>query len=428
MTDEISAEDDLLFVGYGIEAPEYKWNDFKGMDVTGKVLVALVNDPDPRVAKFGGESMTYYGRWAYKLEMARRKKAKGIILIHHEREATYDWSVVRNSWVGERFTFADQKDPPLEIYAWIRHTALDEVLKASGLNYEGLKRMSENRKFKPVKLPLKVKASFRQKAREAVCHNVIGVIPGADPILKDEAVIFTGHYDHFGIGLPDESGDRIYNGALDNASGTAALICLARAFAESPIKPKRTLIFMPVTGEELGLLGSTWFVEHPTLDLKKIAMVINKDCMNHFGRRAACSAFPVEYSTALPEVQKLVEAEGLKLTTRTTDPWGGSFRSDHFPFAARGVPAMSVGMSGAFLDRTEESVKAARDQIGFTYHQASDEIHPAWVYDGVLQELELLFRLGRHWADGAVKPAMTIERDNPFWATRIWYGLETLSK
>lgn len=424
MNESIELDDDLLFVGYGIEAPEYKWNDFKGLDVAGKVLVALVNDPDYSATRFGSESMTYYGRWAYKLEMARRKKAKGIILIHHDREATYGWSVVRNSWVGERFTFADQKDPPLEMYAWMSHKALDEALKAKGLNYEGLKKMAEKRKFKPFTLPLHLKASFRQTAREAVCHNVIGVMPGSDPVLKDEFIIYTGHFDHFGIGLPDESGDTIYNGALDNASGTAALICLARAFTQSPIKPKRTVIFMPVTGEELGLMGSTWFVEHPTLDLGKIAMVINKDCMNHFGRLDACSAFPVEYSTALPDVQKLVVEKGLKLVTRTTDPWGGSFRSDHFPFAARGVPAISLGMTGTHLDRTGEEVKAARDQIGYTYHQPSDEIHPAWVYDGVLQELDLLYALGRYWADGAVKPSLSFEKDNPFKATRRWYGLE----
>ncbi len=423
MAEEISADDELLFVGYGIEAPEFKWDDFKGRSVEGRIIVALVNDPDFKSTRFGGESMTYYGRWTYKLEMARRKKAKGILLIHHESEATYDWSVVRNSWLGERFTFADQKDTPLQIYSWIAHNALERALKGTGLDYATLKNKADSRRFKPMALPLRLKASFRQKARRADCHNVIGVIPGSDPLLKDEIVLYTGHFDHFGIGLPDKTGDRIYNGALDNASGTAALICLARAFAWSPLKPKRTVAIMPVTGEEMGLLGSTWFVEHPPFDLKKIAMVINKDCMNHFGKHDSFSAFPVEYSSALADVQKIADSAGLTLLTRSVDKSGGAFRSDHFPFVARGVPAMSVGMGGKFLDRSEDEIKEVRRKIGFTYHQASDNVHPLWVYDGVLQELDLLYTLGRHWADGAAKPTLTIDRNNPFWATQVWYGL-----
>lgn len=423
MAEEIAIDDELLFVGYAIEAPEYRWDDFKGRSVAGKILVALVNDPDFQATRFGGESLTYYGRWAYKLEMARRKKAKGIVLVHHEREATYDWSVVRNSWLGERFTFADQKDAPLQVYSWITHTALDRALQGTGLDYASLKKRADSRRFKPMALPLRLKASFRQQVRRADCHNVIGVIPGCDPLLKDEIVLYTAHYDHFGIGLPDQAGDRVYNGALDNASGTAALICLARAFAQSPLKPGRTVAFMAVTGEEMGLLGSTWFVEHPPFDLQRIAMVINKDCMNHFGRRDSFSAFPVEYGSALADVQRIAAAKGFTLQTRSVDKSGGAFRSDHFPFAARGVPAMSLGMGGKFLDRSEEEVRQARARIGFTYHQASDNIHPLWVYDGVLQELDLLYVLGRHWADGAAKPSLARGGDNPFRAAQAWYGL-----
>jgi len=343
---DISLDEDLLFVGYAIEAPEYKWNDFKGLNVEGKILVALVNDPDDKTCQFGNESLTYYGRWAYKLEMARRKKAKGIILIHHDREATYNWSVVRNSWAVERLLFDEQKDQPLLLQAWISHQALDRALLDSGLDYGSLKKKAENRKFKPMALPLRLKAVFKQVVRQADCHNVIGMIPGTDPQLKEEAVIYTAHFDHFGVGLPDDTGDRIYNGALDNASGTAALICLARAFATAPLKPKRTVIIMPTTGEELGLLGSTWFVEHSPLDLKKIAMVINKDCMNHFGSRDSFSAFPIEYCSAMKVVNEIGVTKGLKLLMRSVDTAGGAFRSDHFPFAARGVPAMSLSMSG----------------------------------------------------------------------------------
>ena len=422
-TDMVMLDDELWFVGYGIEAQEYNWDDFKGLDVAGKVLVVLVNDPEHQSTGFGTESLSYYGRWAYKLEMARRRKAKGVILIHHEREATYNWSVVRNSWSVERLLFRETGDQALTMQAWLSHTALNRALTSSGLDYLALKKMADSRKFRPMKLPLQLKTTFRQEVRQAECSNVVGIIPGVDPQLKNEAVVYTGHYDHFGIGLPDETGDRIYNGALDNASGTAALICLARAFAMSPVRPKRTVIFLPTTGEELGLLGSTWFVTHSPWPLNQIAMVINKDCMNHLGRRDSVAAFPVEYSSALKEVRDIADARGLKLLTQSHDPWGGAFRSDHFPFAARGVPAISLGMSGAYLDRSEEEIKKVQKAIGYTYHQPSDEVHKAWVYDGVLQELELLYALGRHWADGAVKPSLNIERDNPYWATRIWYGL-----
>ena len=422
--ERISLEEDLLFVGYGIQAPEFRWDDFKGVDVAGKVLVALVNDPDHEKTGFGDESLTYYGRWSYKQEMARRRGAKGIILIHHDREATYGWPVVRNSWAGERMLLEDQADQLLLLQAWISHQALDRALQGSGLDYVELKKRADNRRFKPFKLPLRLAAEFSQQYRRALCHNVIGVIPGTDPELSGEAVIYTGHFDHLGIGLPDEKGDVIYNGASDNASGTAALLCLARAFMQAPEKPRRTIMFVPVTGEELGLLGSTYFVENPPLPLEKIAVVLNKDVMNHFGKREGFSAFPLEYSSALPEVESLTARLGLRLFTRTADPAGGSFRSDHFPFAARGVPAMSIGFRGRFTERSDEELRAAREQIGYTYHQPNDEIHPAWVYDGVLQELDLLYTLGRHWADGAVKPRLTIDKNNPYWATRIWYGLQ----
>ncbi len=422
---EIVCQDGLLFVGYGIEAPEYKWDDFKGVDVAGKVLVVLVNDPDYERTHFADKSMSYYGRWVYKLEMARRKRAKGIILLHHEREATYNWAVVRNSWSVERMLADDQKEQPLLFQAWVNHAALDRALDGTGLNYALLKKKADNRRFRPMELPLRLHVEFRQMYRQAECHNVIGVIPGTDERLQDEAVIYTAHFDHFGIGLPDKTGDRIYNGAMDNASGTAALLCLARAFMQHPVKPKRTVMIMPVTGEELGLLGSTWFVEHAPLKLNDIAVVINKDCMNHFGRRDSFSAFPAEYSSILQVVEEIGKSKGLKLITRSVDPWGGSFRSDHFPFAARGIPAISLGMAGGFENRSEDDVRRTMEQVGSTYHQPNDEIHSAWVYDGVIQELDLLYSLGRHWADGGVKPMMRVDKSNPFWATQVWYGLRS---
>ena len=414
---------DLWFVGYGITAPEYKWDDFKGFDPRGRILVCLVNDPDPAVSGFADESLTYYGRWTYKIEMARRRGARALIMIHTDREATYGWDVVQTSWTGERIAFHEPRSHHLQAVAWIRHTAVNRALKPLGLNYAQLKAMADRRDFRPMPLKTRIQAGFTQTHRTLECANVIGILPGTNPALKQEAVLYTAHYDHLGRGLPDAQGDDIYNGALDNASGTAAVLCLAGAFARADTKPQRTLVFMPVTGEELGLYGSTWYARHPVIPLERTAVVINKDCMNHFGRRSEFSAFPVEYSTALDQVRRIGEKLGLTLKTHSVDRGGGAFRSDHFPFAARGVTALSVGMRGDFMDLSADQVKEIRTKIGPTYHRTCDEVHPLWRYDGVLQELQLLYRLGRHWADGAPRPQMDTLGQNPFSATRRWYGL-----
>lgn len=419
----IDLNGELWFVGYGITAPEYKWDDFKRFDPRGRVIVCLVNDPDPVKTGFADESMTYYGRWTYKIEMARRRGAKALIMIHTDREATYGWNVVQTSWTGERIAFRESRPHHLDAVAWIRDTALNRALQGEGLDYEKLKAMADARDFRPISLKTTIKARFEQTHRTLECANVIGILPGADPELAQEAVVFTAHYDHLGRGLADESGDDIYNGALDNASGTAAVLCLARAYAQASAPPRRTLVFMPVTGEELGLLGSTWYARHPVIPLDRTAVVINKDCMNHLGRRKGFSAFPVEYSTAREEVSEIGKKMGLELGIHAVDRGGGAFRSDHFPFAARGVTALSVGMRGEPLDLTADQVKALREKIGPTYHRPCDEIHPLWRYDGVLQELELLYRLGRHWADGAARPRLESKKDNPFSATRRWYGI-----
>lgn len=418
----LEIEGDLWFAGYGITAPEYRWDDFKGFDPRGKILVVLVNDPEPESTGFGDESLTYYGRWTYKIEMARRRGARALIMIHTDREATYGWNVVQTSWTGERISFREHREHRLDAVAWIRHTAVNRALNALGLNYDKLKAMADRRDFRPIRLKTRLHARFDQTHRAIDCANVIGILPGSDPNLRGEAVIYTAHYDHLGRGLPDDGGDDIYNGALDNASGTAAVLCLARAFAGAQTRPRRTIVFMPVTGEELGLLGSTWYTRHPVIPLDKTAVVINKDCMNHYGRRNAFSAFPVEYSTALERVRRIGDGLGLKLETHSVDRGGGAFRSDHFPFAARGVTALSVGLRGDSTDLSAEQVKSIRDAIGPTYHRPNDEVHPLWRYDGVIQELELLYALGRHWADGAPMPRLQTEKANPFSSTRRWYG------
>lgn len=420
----INAAGDLLFAGYFIKAPEYKWDDLKNTNFENKIIVVLVNDPDFKKTGFGSESMTYYGRWIYKLEMARKQKVKGIFLIHHKREATYEWHVVETINRGESLKFKGKSSNPLTFSSWISHQTINRILKGKGLDYEKLKQLAEKRTFKPFSLKTKVEVHFKQRYRTVKSANVIGTIPGCDPILKKETVIYTAHFDHLGVGKADQTGDTIYNGAWDNASGTAAVICLARAFSQNPTPPKRTMVFLAVTAEELGLLGSYYYVTNPIFPLKNSVLVINKDCMNHYGKRSGFSAFPVEYSTALEDVKKIGEKLGLKLFKRTKDTGGSAFRSDHFPFASRGITALSIYLKGENLSISKEEEDKIKKEIGSTYHRPNDEIHPLWRYDGVIQEIQLLYQLGRHWADGASKPILKMTRDNPYLSTMRWYNID----
>lgn len=410
--EKVSHESELLFVGYGIEAPEFNWDDYKGVDVAGKTLVMLVNDPDLEKTGFGSESLSYYGRYTYKEEIARAKGAAGLILLHTDETATYGFEVIQSSWTTEQITFEGEPKNPLVAKAWLSQPAIDKALAAVNLSYDKLKTMADSREFKPMPLGLTMKISFEQKLREMTSPNVIGILPGTSK--KDEAVLYTAHYDHLGIGIPDESGDNIYNGAMDNASGTAAVICLARAYSQSP-PPERSVLFIAVTGEESGLLGSSYYAEHPIFPLEKTAVAINKDVVNLLGETTAFSAFPVQYSDAIDAAREIGRGMDLDMRVLEVDRGGFSFRSDHFPFAARGVVAMSVGLAGDYRNLTKEEVTEIRRKIGRTYHSPSDEVSPLWRYDGALQELKLLYRLGRHWADGAPIPHM--KPDNPFIAT-----------
>lgn len=410
--EEINYSGDLLFVGYGIEAPEFGWDDYKGVDVTGKTLVMLVNDPDYEKTGFSGESLTYYGRYGYKQQIARLKGARGLILLHSDETATYGFQVVQTSWSNESFFFEGEPANPLELVCWITSPAINEILASQDLSFDKLKEKADSSEFQPFELTATIDISLKQNVRTISSPNVIGILPGSQR--PDEYVIITGHYDHLGVGIPDAEGDTIYNGAMDNASGIAGIICLARAFGERT-PPARTLVFFANTGEESGLMGSTYYMEHPPFPLENTIVAINKDVMSLYGRRDGFSAFPAQYSTAVADLEEIGERLGLNHRTVTVDRSGYAFRSDHFPFAARGVVAMSVGLSGKNLSLTDEEMKKIRQAVGRTYHQPSDEVHPLWRYDGVMQELELLYIVMNHWAGDAPKPEMTGE--NPFFST-----------
>lgn len=417
MENAVTLDDELIFVGYGIVAPEFNWDDYKGVDITGKTVVMLVNDPDFAKTGFGSESLTFYGRWTYKEIIASARGAKALILLHTDESAAYGMNVVRSSWTIERISFADDPRAPLMLKAWVSQPAADKVLAAVNLSYAQLKEKAESRDFKPFPLGLRVVSSFNQTCRTTTSPNVAGILPGTT--MKDEVVVFTGHYDHLGIGMPDAEGDTIYNGASDNASGTAAIICLARAFAQGPA-PQRTLVFLAVTGEESGLLGSDWYAAHPVFPLDKHVVAINKDVVNLLGATKGFGAAPVQYSDALPVVTEIGKSLGLDIFVSEVDRGGGAFRSDHFPFAARGIVAMSVGLRGEYRNLSQDQVAEIRKKIGYTYHQPNDEVSPHWNYDGAMLELNLLWRLGRHWADGAPKPQL--KEGNPYEATMRLFG------
>jgi hypothetical protein len=406
---QIALGGDLLFVGYGIEAPEYGWDDYKGLDVHGKVIVMLVNDPDFEKTGFGSESLTYYGRWTYKEEIARIKGAAGLILLHTDQTATYPFTVVQASWGVERCDLQGTILNPLTIKGWVSQPAIDKALAFVGLSYAALKDKADNKDFQPIPLGIRADVAFEQDYREFNSPNVIGILPGTN--LADEAILYMAHYDHFGIGHP-VNGDAIYNGATDNASGTAAVICLARAFAQDPKPPRRSIIFMATTGEEKGLLGSEYYSAKPVIPMEKTIIALNKDCCNFYGLRDGLSAFPIQFTNALPEFQKVASEMGLQLQIGGADIGGGAFRVDSFPLCARGVIGLSISTGGKNLTFTDEQMKKFRDTVGPWYHQPNDEIYPFWNYEGIIQELNILYKLGTHYADGA--PAPKLNPDNPF--------------
>jgi len=400
---------DLLFVGFGIDAPEFAWDDFKGTDVRGAVLVMLLNDPDFEATGFGSESLTYYGRYTYKEEIARRKGARGVILLHTDASATYPFQVVRTSNGAERMAIDGSIEAPLAFKAWIARPAADRALALVGESYEKLVEEASRREFRPRALGLRADVEFEQSVRRFTSPNVVGILPGAER--PDEAVVFLAHYDHLGIGRPVE-GDSIYNGAIDNASGTAALLCLAQVFARSPEPPTRTLVFVATTAEEKGLLGAEYFAAHPAVPLERTILAINKDCCSFSGRREGFGAFPIQFTDAVPVFEKLGEEMGLPLQVGGVDRGGGAFRMDTFPFCARGVVGLSLGLGGKNLSLTEEEAAAIAKKVGPWYHQPNDEIHDHFRYDGILQELEILYHVGRHFADGGVRPRLL--EGNPF--------------
>jgi Zn-dependent M28 family amino/carboxypeptidase len=400
------ADSPVVFVGYGITAPEAGWDDYAGLDVHGKTVIFLVNDPDWQTktagkdaGPFEGRAMTYYGRYTYKFEEAARHGAAAAFVVHDTEPAGYGWNVITTSWTGPQIDLdsPDKGMGRVGVEGWITRAAAERMLSAGGKDLGALTKAAQTKGFRAVPLPLTASASLTNTITHSASQNVIGVIPGS--IRPDETVFFTAHWDHLGRCPADKTGDDICNGAVDNASGDAGLLALAGAFAHGP-KPERTIAFMAVTGEESGLLGSRWYAEHPIYPLALTAGGVNMDGMNVGGRTRDIVLRGGPKSSLDDLIGAMAKGQGRYVAPESSPEKGGYFRSDHFSFAKVGVPMVSAG-SG--VDRrdggTAAGQAAADDYTAHRYHQPSDNYDPKWDWSGAVEDLDLYYAVGRKLAD-----------------------------
>jgi Zn-dependent M28 family amino/carboxypeptidase len=406
----------IVFVGYGVVAPEYNWDDYKGLDVAGKVLIMLVNDPpvpDPRHPSrldpkmFKGNAMTYYGRWTYKYEIAAQKKAAGVLVVHETEPAGYPWAVPKGSFTIENFDLVakDKNMSRVNIEGWITEPRTRELLAKLGMNFDALKKAARRRDFKPVELKAQARLNLEQKIRFIDSHNVVAKLEGFDPKVRDEYVIYTAHWDHLGVGLPDQSGDKIYNGALDNASGCAAVLEIARAFKTLPNPPRRSILFLSVTAEEKGLIGSKYYAENPIYPLEKTLANINIDGINQWGRTRDITVIGLGNSTLDDVLRKAATEKGRVLRPDPEPEKGFYYRSDHFSFAKQGVPALDPSDGVEFIGKPRGWGQQKRDEYtDKDYHKPSDEIKPDWDLSGAVDDSRLLMTVGYRVADAPEYP------------------------
>ncbi|WP_299991022.1 M28 family metallopeptidase [uncultured Pontibacter sp.] len=407
---------DLVFVGYGIVAPEYGWDDYKGVDVKGKTIVMLINDPpipnpdNPEQLDstiFGGKGMTYYGRWTYKYEIAAEKGAAAAIIIHETGPAGYPYEVVSGSWSRENFDIsnAGKNMDRLSVESWITEEKARELFTASGNSFEKLKNAAAQKGFKPVPLNAKANFSLKNQLREVESRNVIAKLEGSDPNLKDEYVVYTAHWDHLG---KDEKlqGDQIYNGAMDNASGTAGLIELAKAFTQLPEKPKRSILFLAVTAEEKGLLGSKYYASNPLYPLNKTLANINMDVLNPYHPTEDVIVIGYGNSDLEDVLAEEARTQNRRIVPEASPEKGSFYRSDHFEFAKQGVPALYAKSGIVARDQPADFITKKQEQYTAEhYHKVGDEVYDDWNLDGAVEDLQLYFRVGYRVANGTSYPA-----------------------
>ncbi len=409
----------LVFVGYGVKAPERNWDDFKGVDLKGKIAVVLINDPDFETGKgdFDGVGMTYYGRWTYKYEEGARQGALGVLVVHETAPASYGWDTVANANANTMFDVV--RDTPRSAHptleGWIQRDLATELFKHAGLDFEALKKQAQTRGFKPVELEnQRLSASYQVKSDLITSHNVVALLEGSKH--PNETLIYSAHWDHIGVGKPDARGDTIFNGALENASGTAALLELARGFAKGP-KPERSVVFLAVTAEEKGLLGSEFYASKPLYPLDTTVAVINMDGMNPFVPSRDFGIYGTAKLELLDQLKCVAAQFKLRYTPDPKPQAGYFFRSDHFSFAKRGVPALWYAAGQDWeVGGVAAGKAAADDYTAKRYHQQGDEWQPDWTFAGAARDLGVLYALGQQLADSRQWPNWS--QDSEFRATR----------
>lgn len=406
---------DMVFVGYGVVAPEYGWDDYKGLDVRGKTIVMLINDPqvpdpsDPTKLDdkmFKGKAMTYYGRWTYKYEIAAQKGAAAAVIIHETAPAGYPYEVVSGSWSRENFDIQtpDKNMGRAAVESWITTDRAKELFTATGQDFDALKKAALSKDFKPVALDAKANMTVKNTIREINSNNVIGKLEGADPTLKNEYVIYTAHWDHLGRD-PNLKGDQIYNGALDNASGVATMLEIAEAFTKLATPPKRSILFLAVTAEEKGLLGAKYYAENPLYPLNKTLANINKDGVNQWGRTTDITMVGDDNSTLVDLLREAANAQHRAVNPDPESEKGFYYRSDHFEFAKQGVPALYTDAGINYEGKDAAFSKKKRDEYTDNdYHKVSDEIKPDWDLTGAIDDAQLLMMIGYRVAQGDKYP------------------------
>jgi Zn-dependent M28 family amino/carboxypeptidase len=403
VVEQIDLDGELVFVGYGAVAAEYQWDDFKDVDVRDKVLLFLVNDP-PVENLFGGKAMTYYGRWTYKFETAAARGAAGALVIHETGPAGYPWGVVGSSPYGESFDLAtaDKNMGRARVEGWIQRGATEEIFRMAGLDFEAEKEKAATKEFRPVSLGIRAQTSFANSLRNVNSRNVLARVEGAES--PDEVIIYTAHWDHLG---KDESltGDKIYNGAYDNASGTAALLEIAANFGRLSPPPRRSVLFLAVTAEEQGLLGSRLYASNPLYPLEKTVAVINMDGVNVWGRTNDLTVVGMGQSTLDDLAARMASEQGRVLKPDAEPEKGFYYRSDHFEFAKVGVPSFDPDDGVDFLGRPEGwGIEAREKYTSEHYHQVSDEVRDDWDLSGMVEDCALFFRMGQELASGTDWP------------------------
>ncbi len=405
---------DVVFAGYGVEAPEYNWDDFKGMDVKGKTILVLVNDPavpdpsnpgalDPKM--FGGKAMTYYGRWTYKMEEAARKGAAAVFVIHETGPAGYPFSVVQGN-LEEKFDLVtpNKNMDRAAIEGWITLDAAKKILKMGGQDFDTLKKQAATRAFKPVDLGIQASMAIHNELRTIDSRNMVAKLEGSDPAVKDEYVIYTAHWDHLGVGAP-VNGDRIYNGALDNSAGVSMVLEIARAFTEVQPAPRRSILFLMVTAEEQGLLGSEYYARNPIYPLSKTLAAINLDGVNQWGRTKDFTVIGLGASDLDDYLRQAAAEQGRTLRPDPEPEKGFYYRSDHFNFAKQGVPALDPDAGVDFIGKPEGYGTKKRDEYtNNDYHAPSDEVKPDWDLSGAAEDGQLLFAVGYRVANADTFP------------------------